>query len=99
MQLVTETVFKLEVAGKAIKCPVTHLEALVGLLAASNVLASVRDNHDGDLIVVAAKELLCSANNVSDNDGGAQREDKVLVIGVQDKSIVHLACKKRNESS
>ena len=95
MQLVTETVFKLEVAGKAIKCPVTHLEALVGLLAASNVLASVRDNHDGDLIVVAAKELLCSANNVSDHDGGAQREDEVLIVRVEDQAVVHLACRKK----
>ena len=42
---------------------------------------------------MATEELLCSANNVSDHDGGAQREDKVLVIGVQDKSVIHLACK------
>ena len=64
-------------------------------MAASNVLASVRDNHDGDLIVVAAKELLCSANNVSDNDGGAQREDEVLIVRVEDQAVVHLACKKK----
>jgi len=72
------------------------LEALVGLLAASNVLASVRDNYDGDLIVVAAEELLCSANNVSNNDGGAQREDEVLVVRVEDQAIVHLALESNN---
>ena len=75
--------------------PVTYLEALVGLLAASNVLASVGDHHDGDLIVVAAEELLCSANNVSDYDRGAQRENDVLVVRMQYQSLVHLACKKK----
>jgi len=63
-------------------------------LSTCNVLSSVRDDDDGDFVVVTAEELLCSADNVSDHDGGAQREDEVLVVGVQDKSIVHLACKK-----
>ena len=69
----------------------SYLEALVGFLSTCNVLSSVRDDDDRDFVVVAAEELLCSADNVSDHDGGAQWEDKVLVIGVQDKSIVHLA--------
>ena len=71
----------------------SYLEALEGFLSTCNVLSSVRDNDNWDFVVMATEELLCSANNVSDHDGGAQREDKVLVIGVQDKSVIHLACK------
>ena len=82
-------------AEKASKCLATYLEALVGLLTASNVLASVGDDHDRDLIVVTAEELLCSANNVSDNDGGAQRENEVLVVRVEDQAVVHLACSRK----
>jgi len=43
---------------------------------------------------MAPQELLCSANNVSDHDCGAQREDNVLVVGVQNQSLINLACKK-----
>lgn len=75
-----------EVGGK------TYLEALVGSLTASNVLARVGDDNTGDLVVVAPEESLCSANNVSDYDRGAQREDDVLVVRMQDQSLVHLAC-------
>jgi len=40
---------------------------------------------------VPAEELLCSANNVSDYDRGAQREDDVLVVRMQNQSPVYLA--------
>ena len=39
------------------------------------------------------QELLCSANNVSNDDCGAQREDDVLIVRMQDQSLVNLACK------
>ena len=44
---------------------------------------------------MAAKELLCSANNVSDDDSGAQREDDVLVVRVQNQALVDLAYKEK----
>ena len=72
----------------------TYLKALVGALARGDVFASVRYNDDGDFVVMAPQELLCSANNVSDHDCGAQREDNVLVVGVQNQSLINLACKK-----
>ena len=62
-------------------------------MAARDVLSGAGDDDDGDFVVVALQELLCSANNVSDHDSGAQREDQVLVVGVQNESLVHLACK------
>ena len=71
----------------------TYLEPLVGFLATRDVLARVRDYDDRDLVVVAAKELLCSANNVSDYDGGSEGEDDVLVVRMQNQSPVHLACR------
>ena len=42
---------------------------------------------------MASKELLCSANNVSDHDGGAQREDDVLVVRMQNQTPIYGACK------
>jgi len=42
---------------------------------------------------VTSEELLCSANNVSDHDGGAQREDDVLVVRMQNQSLIYRACK------
>ena len=44
---------------------------------------------------MAPEELLCSANNVSDYDRGAQREDEVLIVRMQNESLVHLACRER----
>jgi hypothetical protein len=70
-----------------------RLEALPGLLSTCNVLSGVGSNDNGDLVVVATEELLCSADDVSDNNRGAQREDQVLIIRVQNESLVHLACK------
>ena len=43
------------------------------------------------------EELLCSANNVSDYDRGAQREDDVLIVWMKNQSFVHLACKEKSE--
>jgi hypothetical protein len=39
-----------------------------------------------------SEELLSSSEGVSDDEGGAEGEDNVLVIGVEDKSTVDLAC-------
>ena len=71
----------------------TYFETLVGFLATRDVLSCVGDDDDGDLVVVPAEELLCSANNVSDYDRGAQREDDVLVVRMQNQSPVYLACR------
>ena len=76
---------------------VTYLEALEGSLATGNVLSSVRDNDHRDLVVVPTEELLRPADDVSDNDGGSQRENDVLVVWMENQSFVHLACKKYNE--
>ena len=61
---------------------ITYLKALVGFLSTSDVLACVGDNDDRDFVVMASEELLCSANNVSDDDGRAEREDDVLIVRV-----------------
>lgn len=58
----------------------TYLKTLVGFLSTRNVLSCVGAHDHRDLIVVPAEELLCSANNVSDNDGCSKREDDVLVV-------------------
>ena len=36
------------------------------------------------------QELLCSANNVSNDDCGAQREDDVLIVRMQDQFLAKL---------
>lgn len=40
---------------------------------------------------MTSEELLCSADNVSDDDCGAQREDNMLVVWVQNQALVDLA--------
>jgi hypothetical protein len=49
---------------------------------------------DGELKIAAntySEELLGSSEGVSNNEGGSEREDDMLVIGVKDKSTVYLA--------
>ena len=60
----------------------TYLETLVGFLSTCDVLSGVGANDDRDLVVVAPEELLCSADDVSDNDRSSQREDEMLVVRV-----------------
>lgn len=67
------------------------LKALVGFLATSNEFSSVGDDDNGDLVVVTSEELLCSANNVSNDDRSTQRENDVLVVRMQYQSLVDLA--------
>ena len=38
-----------------------------------------------------SEELLSSSEGVSDDEGGSEGEDNVLVIGMEDKSTVNLA--------
>ena len=38
-----------------------------------------------------SEELLSSSEGVSDDEGGAEGEDNVLVIGMEDESTVNLA--------
>lgn len=38
-----------------------------------------------------SEELLGSGDDVSDNDCSAERVDDVLVVGVEDQTVVHLA--------
>lgn len=67
------------------------LESHVGLLSRGDVLAGSRDSDHGNVIIVSSEELLGSSEGVSDYEGGAQREDNVLIIGVKDESTVNLA--------
>ena len=60
-----------------------YLKALVGLLSTGDVLSCVGDDDDWEFVVVASQELLCPADDVSDDDGGAQREDQVLIVRMQ----------------
>jgi hypothetical protein len=49
---------------------------------------------DGELKIAAntySEELLGSSEGVSNNEGGSEREDDMLVIGVKDESTVYLA--------
>lgn len=89
-----QTVFHLQ--GVKVPNDDISLKALVGSLATSNVFTRVGDDNDGDLVVVTSEELLCSANNVSHNDRGSQREDDVLVVWMQKQSLIDLALETDN---
>ena len=62
----------------------TYLEAHMGLLASSDVLAWVWNSDNWDVVVMSSKELLGPWDDVSNHDGSAEREKNVLVIRVQD---------------
>ena len=63
----------------------------MGLLTTSDVLSRVWNRNDRDVVVVASKEVLLSGNDVSNDDGGAQWEDDVLVVWVKDQTGVYFA--------
>ena len=67
----------------------------MGLLAGSDVLAGAGDSDHRDVVVVAAQEVLSARDDVAQHDRGAQRENDVLVVRMQNQSLVHLACKKK----
>ena len=71
----------------------SYLEALVGLLSTGDVLSCVGDDDDREFVVVASQELLSPADDVSDDDSGAQREDQMLIVRMQNQSLLHIACK------
>lgn len=60
-------------------------------LSRGNILAGVRNSEDCHIVIMASEELLGSRNDVSNDDGGAEREQYVLVIRMQDESVVHLS--------
>lgn len=70
------------------------------LLARGDVLSSLRDFDDGDTVVVTLngyartypEELLSSRNDMSHHEGGSQRIDDVLIVGVEDEAAVNFAC-------
>lgn len=70
---------------------IAYLEALVGLLTAGNVLSSAWHGDDGDVVVVGAQELLRARNDVAHHNSSSQRENNMLVVGMQNKATVHLA--------
>lgn len=70
----------------------TYLEALVRLLAAGDVLAGLGHGDDGDVVIVAAQEVLRARDDVAHDDRGAKGIQDVLVVRVQDEAFRHLAC-------
>lgn len=67
------------------------LESHVGLLSRGNVLAGSRDGDHTNVIIVSSEELLSSSEGVSDDKGGTEGEDDMLIIRVEDESTVNLA--------
>ena len=46
---------------------------------------------------MTAEELLRPADDVSDNNRRSEREDQMLIVRVQNESLVHLACREEND--
>ena len=77
---------------KRIKVPDNDLRLEPSVsLARSHVLAWIRNSEHGDIVVMASQELLGSSNDVSNDDGRAEREQDVLVVWVQNQPVVHLS--------
>ena len=61
------------------------------LLTTGNVFSWVWDCDHRDVVVVTSQEVLLSGNDVSNDDGGAEWEDNVLIIWVKDKTGINFA--------
>jgi len=72
------------------------LETHMGLLSRGDVLAGGGNSDDRDVVIVTSEELLSSSKCVSDDEGSSEREDNVLIIGMEDESTVYLALKSDN---
>lgn len=67
------------------------LKALEGLLSGGDVLTRLRALDSGDLVIVTFKEGLGAGDYMTDDNGGAQREEKMFVIWVKDETFGDLA--------
>ena len=61
------------------------------LLTTGNVFSRVWDCDHRDVVVVTSQEVLLSGNDVSNDDGGTEWEDDVLIVWVKDKTGVDFA--------
>ena len=57
-----------------------YLKSLMCVLSWGNISTTRRDLDNSDIIVVASEESLLSFDNMSNDDGATQWEDKMLVI-------------------
>jgi hypothetical protein len=69
------------------------LEALMRFLTACDVLARLGHGDDGNVVIVAAQEVLRARDDVAYDDRSAKGIQDVLVVRVQDEAFRHLACK------
>jgi len=63
----------------------------VGALTRGDVLSGAAHGNDGDVVVVAAQELLRARDDVADHNGGAEGEEDVLVVRVESEALRYLA--------
>ena len=63
----------------------------MGLLSGGDVLSTLGDGDDGDVVIVSSEEVLLPGDDVTDDDGGSEWEDDVFVVWVEDKSGVDFA--------
>ena len=66
-----------------------YLKSLMCVLSWGNVFTTRRDLNNSDIIVVTSEERLLSFDNMPNNDGATQWEDKMLVIWVQYEAFLH----------
>lgn len=59
------------------------LETHMSLLTRCNILSSLCNFYDGDIVVVASQKLLCSRDNMSNYQSSTERIDNVFVVWVE----------------
>jgi hypothetical protein len=64
----------------------------VGALARGDVLARAGYSDNGNVVVVAAEELLSARDDVTHHDGSSQGEEDVFVVRVEGEALSDLAC-------
>ena len=66
-----------------------YLKSLMCVLSWGNIFTTRRDLDNCDIIVVTSEERLLSFDNMPNNHGATQWEDKMLVIRVQYEAFLH----------
>ena len=59
------------------------------VLTRGDIPTTRRDLNNSDIVVVTSEESLLSFDNMSNDDGATQWEDKMLVIRVQYEAFLH----------
>ena len=67
---------------------VAYLKSLMCVLSWGNIFTTGRDLNNSHIIIVTSEESLLSFDNMPNNDGATQWENKMLIIWMEYKAFL-----------